>query len=286
MVGLARGMQNHNSYRVSGQSGFLGVGNGPPGDFYAVPTQNRFAHLPPVDEWVGYSMNLAPSSGQTEQMEVDMMRNKRRRFNTGQSDMLNNPNPNAELDAKLAFICEKLENLDRASQTMATITQNLTTVQTQVMCIENQTSEQNRFLKVLAYKSIDIEARSRRKNLLFHGLNEHKSEDCYQVLRDFLWAEMGLDSDDLGIERVHRIGSLHNARVKSDLPKRPIIASFYEYKHTNVVLETGYMLRNSNFSVSRDYPREIVSARKRLMPQFKSQRQNTRSKVSKCQVSG
>ena len=132
------------------------------------------------------------------------------------------------------------------------------------MCIENQNSEQNRFLKVLAYKSIDIEARSRRKNLLFHGLNEHRSEDCYQVLRDFLWAEMGLDSDDLGIERVHRISSLHNARVKSDPPKRPIIASFYEYRHTNVVLETGYMLRNSNYSVSRDYPREIVSARKSI----------------------
>ena len=80
------------------------------------------------------------------------------------------------------------------------------------MNIENQTTEQSRFLKVLAYKSIDLEARSRRKNLVFHGLTECPIEDCYLALRDFLWEEMGLDIEDLGIERVHRLGSLYKLR--------------------------------------------------------------------------
>ena len=42
------------------------------------------------------------------------------------------------------------------------------------------------FLKLLAYKSIDNEARSRRRNLLFHGLAENKGEDCSAKLSDFL----------------------------------------------------------------------------------------------------
>ena len=53
------------------------------------------------------------------------------------------------------------------------------------------------FLKLPAYKSIDNEARSRRRNLLFHGLAENKGEDCSAKLSDFLWEEMGIDSDDL-----------------------------------------------------------------------------------------
>ena len=267
-------MQNYQYCRPPGPGGAYGVGNGQnQGDLYAVPTHNRFAPLPPVAEWVGYSMNLGVDS---EPMYLDIMPNKRRRFNTGdgQSDI-----SNSNLDSKLSFICDKLDNLERANQSIAAIAQNLNTVQSKVMCIESQNIEQSRFLKVLAYKSIDIEARSRRKNLVFHGLAESRSEDCYRVLRDFLWSEMSLDIEDLGIERLHRLGSLHNAKLKSDPPRRPIIAAFYEYRHTNIVLDAAYMLKATNFSVSRDYPKEILSARKRLIPRFKLERQN-KNKVS------
>ena len=89
-----------------------------------------------------------------------------------------------------------------------------------------------------------------------------------------------MDIDDLGTEQVHRLGSLHKARLKSDTPKRPIIAAFYEYRHTESVLNASYMLRNTSFSVSRDYPKELVSARQRLLPQFKMERQNRNNKVS------
>ena len=93
---------------------------------------------------------------------------------------------------------------------------------------------------------------------------------------------MSLDIEDLGIERLHRLGSLHIAKLKSDPPRRPIIAAFYEYRHTNIVLDAAYMLKATNFSVSRDYPKEILSARKRLIPRFKLERQN---KNNKCRSS-
>ena len=200
LSGHIRIMQNYQYCRPPGPGGFFGVGNGQnQGDLYAIPTQNRFVSLSPVAKWVGYSMNLGAD---TEPMDTDIMRSKRRRFNTvdGQSD-----NSNSNLDGKLSFICDKLDNLERANQSIAAIAQNLNTVQSKVMCIESQNIEQSRFLKVLAYKSIDIEARSRRKNLVFHGLAESRSEDCFQVLRDFLWNEMCLDIEDLGIERLHRL---------------------------------------------------------------------------------
>ena len=133
-------MQNYISLRTPGPSGLISDGIG---GFYAVPTHNRFAQLAPVDEWVGYSMNIDEDSEQTEQMDIDTVRNKRRRFNTGQTDM---HSFGPEIDAKFSFICDKLEKLERANQNLTMMTHNMTTIQTQVTCIENQNSEQNRFL--------------------------------------------------------------------------------------------------------------------------------------------
>lgn len=45
-------------------------------------------------------------------------------------------------------------------------------------------------------------------------------------------------------------------------------------------MNAGYMLRTTGYSVSRDHPKEILSARHRLLPQFKTERQNRNNKVS------
>ena len=68
-------MQNHQTYRPSGQSGFPCGGYGQNGDFYTIPTNNGFAPLTPVGEWMGYSMGVEPES---KQMDIDAMRYKRR----------------------------------------------------------------------------------------------------------------------------------------------------------------------------------------------------------------
>ena len=45
-------------------------------------------------------------------------------------------------------------------------------------------------------------------------------------------------------------------------------------------MNTCYMLRNTRFSVSRDYPKEIVSVRQLLLHQFKAARQNKNDKTT------
>ena len=52
-------------------------------------------------------------------------------------------------------------------------------------------------LKTLAYKSIDLEARSRRNNLIFWGLAENVRENCFAVIRDFIKNELDLDADKM-----------------------------------------------------------------------------------------
>lgn len=117
--------------------------------------------------------------------------------------------------------------------------------------------------------------------MVFHGLEESKNENLEGKLQYFMWNEMGIDSDDFIMDRFHRLGSFHKAkqRQRTDTPTRPVIVAFQEYHYIERILDASYMLKGSGFSVTKDYPKEIVAARQRLLPLFKAERQNRSNKV-------
>ena len=45
---------------------------------------------------------------------------------------------------------------------------------------------QSSILKTLTYKSIDMEARSRRNHLIFWGFSESHGENCFALIREFV----------------------------------------------------------------------------------------------------
>lgn len=243
---------------------------------YSVPVQNTFG---PLNEWVGVAMDN--ERGFQDQMECDLAQNKRRRFNTG-------ADPNSfsllSIDDKLSNMYEKLNNLEQSNKAIENITQCLAQTNSKVDHMNIRMDNHEQFLQLLAYKSIDIEARSRRRNLLFHGLAENRNEDCSKIIREFLWDTMSIDTDDYYIDRVHRLGSLQKARHRRTDPnesiRRPIIVAFFESRNVETILESAYMLRGTRFSVTRDFPIEIANARRRLMPRFIKERQSRNNKVS------
>ena len=107
---------------------------------------------------------------------------------------------------------------------------------------------------------------------MIHGLAETKNERLSEILREYMWSELGIDSDDLYIDRFHRLGSLHKAkqRQRTGNPKRPIIIAFSDYSNIERILGTVYMLKGTGYSVTKDYPKEIVAARQRLIGKTKS----------------
>ena len=122
-------------------------------------------------------------------------------------------------------------------------------------------------LKLIEYKSIDMEARSRRNNLLFKGIPESRDENCRQIICDFL--EQRLGSDELpSFERAHRLGSRRN----SARGPRPVIVAFSFYRDTETIMRSAPMLRDTPFGISTDYPLEITRARQVIWPQFKAAR--------------
>jgi hypothetical protein len=141
------------------------------------------------------------------------------------------------------------------------------------------TNSQTELTRALAYKSIDLEARSRRNNLIFRGLTENRQENCFSMIREFLESKLDIDAREIYITRAHRLGGRIHGK---NFNKRPIIVNFRDYGDIEYIMDRVYMLKKCpGFSVDYDFPREIQIARSKLWPKYKTYRaQNPRSKVS------
>ena len=92
---------------------------------------------------------------------------------------------------------------------------------------------------------------------------------------------LDVDTDGVCIDRAHRLGRPKHPTQSKD-PKRPIIVRFRDYIDTERVLQNAYKLKRTQFGVDRDYPKEIVSARKQL---YTSQRaRDARARREKVQI--
>ena len=128
------------------------------------------------------------------------------------------------------------------------------------------TNNHTDFLKTLAYRSIDMEARSRRNNLTFRRLSENRCENCFSLIRDFISNHLDIDSGQMYLARTHRLGSFSPARR---MHKRAIIVTFRDSCDTELIMSKVTLLRDTIFSIDYDFPKEIQAARSRLWPKFK-----------------
>ena len=85
--------------------------------------------------------------------------------------------------------------------------------------IETVLKSQHDRLKLLEYRSLDIEASSMRRNLLIKGIPEDRIENCFDLARHFISNELKIDRD-MYMERAHRIGRLNLNKF------HPIIVAF------------------------------------------------------------
>ena len=173
-------------------------------------------------------------------------------------------------DDKLSLILAKLSVNESKVGKIERLLGTMTKKEKRVSEIETVVRSHNDRLRLLGYKSLDIEARSRRNNLVIHGFLERRNEDCASRVIGFLQDALNLESaDSTWIERAHRLGRYD--RTKS---ARPIIVAFSCYRHIESIMANVNRLRDTDFSVNRGLPAEITRARKILWPKLKQIRQD------------
>ena len=131
-----------------------------------------------------------------------------------------------------------------------------------VHTIENILSGFDHRLKLLEYKSTDLEARFRRNNLTFSGISEVKDEYCSERIREFLSYYLHINSCP-PIPRAHRLGRYRRGSVRS------ITVYILDYRDAVYVLSQANKLKGTNFIINRDFPKEIVNARRRPWSEYK-----------------
>lgn len=194
----------------------------------------------------------------------------------GECTNVNNVNISREdfvqssLDNKLVHMFDELRFIrsDQVKNSLAITKfhQNLNEVNEKLNQVIHVANNQTDFMKTLAYKSIDQDARSRRNNLVFRGFMESPGENCAQIIRDFIQNRLALNSHHMYIARAHRFGKTIGRRPHQS---RPIIVNFRDYGDTELIMGNVRMLKGTPFSVDFDFPREIQEARGRLWPRFK-----------------
>ena len=119
----------------------------------------------------------------------------------------------------------------------------------------------------LESKVTDLEARSMRENLLFHGIPESHNENCELLIKQFMAAELKIEHeivDAMVLDRVHRIGRY----AKGPKFVRPIVATFHKYAERERVRELGYNMRDElqakKLAIKPQLPNCVMQKRKEL----------------------
>ena len=126
---------------------------------------------------------------------------------------------------------------------------------------------------------LDLQCRSMRDNIIFHGLPEQKNKTHQypeELVKTFLVAKLNIKSEEaasIDFARVHRLGKPKvdaNGRVKS----RPIVANVTNSKMKSAVMSKGKELKNTTYSITDQFPAEIMDRRRPLYPIMTEARKN------------
>ena len=141
------------------------------------------------------------------------------------------------------------------------------------------------------FRMIDLEARSRRNNLIFLNIPEPQNEkdsECEQALLYFLSKNLGKTDQQLHntvFQCVHRLGQPRGggggaAPNGEAWRPRPIIVGFRDYKCRQELFGKSKRLKGTSYAIHEDCPAEIRSARGKLWGDFcKARSENRKARI-------
>ena len=130
--------------------------------------------------------------------------------------------------------------------------------------MESKFSDTEKYMQDIKNKTVDLEDRSRRSNLVFFNFPEARNgetENCEQMIHELLKKVDILQDEDVWIDRAHRLGRKQPESNKM----RPIIVKFSYYKHKEFIIQNASKFRNSPINVSEDFSKETLQIHKQLI---------------------
>ena len=194
----------------------------------------------------------------------------------------------SSLESQIKIVSELHNKVSILEQSLEATNLNLSSVKSRLTELEKPTKkslnssnvdkkleEMEKKEKILQWRAIDREARSRRNNLIFHGVPEEKEENCEKRVLEFLKDKLNI-SDPVVLQRAHRIGKpTGNNTIGSRANRpRPLIALFLDFKQRETVRKAAreHLKPPTPFRVSEDLPLETRKARQSMSAELQDLR--------------
>ena len=170
-------------------------------------------------------------------------------------------------------VCDALQKVERkvdsVEEQLRKRTEEVNMVKTEVRVVKREISVWEKRVEKLEDMVIDQQARSRRNNLMFYGIEEKGGkEDCKKLVRELIVDKCGV-SGAVRLERVHRVPP---GERPAGTRSRPIVCKFLDFNEKMDVKKNARQLPR-DIRVADDLPKEIRDAQKLLMPELKKARE-------------
>ena len=155
-----------------------------------------------------------------------------------------------ELKKSLSFVTGETSEIKK------TVAQN-------TKSLENKLNNTADNVKEIKLKTVDLEDRSRRCNLVFYNFPEaapSEFENCEKLILNLLDSLNIMKDEQVWIERAHRLGKRNSGAEKP----RPIIVCFSYFKQKQEIVRNGIKFKTVSINFSEDFSRETLEDHKKL----------------------
>ena len=173
----------------------------------------------------------------------------------------------SKLNQQVGFLKSEVNNLKASSDFLSQETSDLKTQN------ENLESNYQQDINALREKTVDLEDRGRRNNLVFFGIEEalaNETENCEGlVLTKVLVGSGVINEREINgeiFDRAHRLGPKKDGQGRP----RPIIARFTHYKDKEAILRQSYKLKNTRYGIAEDFSKPTLQIRNELIAKGKA----------------
>ena len=184
------------------------------------------------------------------------------------------------LETEIASVQDRQKTLD---DKFSHVEENAKFVDQQILELQTSTDERKNEVTECCKQILCLDAYSRRENLKFEGIpelavlpgeqntNTTSNEDTRQVLADLMENVLGIeDAKNIEFQRVHRMGKPR----KDGHGSRTIIARFLRFPDRERVFKCGRKLKDTDYKMFEDIPKELHELRKKQIDKLKQARRD------------
>ena len=182
------------------------------------------------------------------------------------------------VDQKVTSLESKITDIEKSrdfdSNSLDAIRKKQTDMETMLSQLQKKQNERSEADTCVQSSLTEMKCLEMKNNLLFFKISEEldqadrEIEQCVPKIQRIMEENMGIENarHSIGIKRALRLGRFDAAKT------RPILVEFQTFNDRETVRKSSPKLKDTDYGVSQQFPRDVVLKRRKLLPILKNAR--------------